>query len=200
LNIAALAARGKPTCAQSVHLQLATSKLFDVEDRAIMGSTQGGFTTHGSPRPLIQMPGSVYAPDDEPEFEKRVTRAQAELIAAKPNPAPNPMSQPFSSPRRRTALPVALCAILFLAAALKVMTKRPQAQSTAQATSQIKSFEAATRAPRQVMVRPLPVSRTTAYHMWTDADATQPLVIEKIAHNPDEFVRLVEENDRIERR
>jgi hypothetical protein len=46
----------------------------------------------------------------------------------------------------------------------------------------------------------LPVSRRSAAHEWTEADATSPLVIEKIAHNSEEFIRLVEENDRIERR
>ena len=50
------------------------------------------------------------------------------------------------------------------------------------------------------MLRPLPVSRSSAVHQWTEGDATSPVVIEKIAHNPDEFVRLVEENDRIQRR
>lgn len=44
------------------------------------------------------------------------------------------------------------------------------------------------------------MTRSTAAHEWTDADATQPAVIEKLAHNPDEFMRLVEENDRIKRR
>lgn len=40
----------------------------------------------------------------------------------------------------------------------------------------------------------------SATHQWTGADAMDPRVIEKIAHNPDEFIKMVEENDRILRR
>lgn len=54
--------------------------------------------------------------------------------------------------------------------------------------------------PDPVTLRPLPVSLTSASHEWTAGDASDPIVIEKLAHNPDEFIRMVEENDRIKRR
>lgn len=50
------------------------------------------------------------------------------------------------------------------------------------------------------VLRPLPVAHGSETHEWTDGDATATEVIEKIAHNPEEFIRLVEENDRIQRR
>jgi hypothetical protein len=113
------------------------------------------------------------------------------------------MSQPSSSSHRRVAaLPLALCAILLVAVAVKVADQRPEAPVSPAATAsrvQAPSGQAAS-APQEVVRRPLPVSRSSAVHEWTDADATLPVVIEKIAHNPDEFMRLVEENDRIERR
>jgi hypothetical protein len=52
----------------------------------------------------------------------------------------------------------------------------------------------------KVILHPLPVSSKSATHEWTDADATDPKIIERIAHNPDEFVRMAEENERIKRR
>ncbi|MEO5913843.1 MAG: hypothetical protein ABIS50_06395 [Luteolibacter sp.] len=54
--------------------------------------------------------------------------------------------------------------------------------------------------PDKVISRPLPVALTSATHQWAEGDATSPAVIEKIAHNPDEFIRMVEENERIKRR
>lgn len=51
-----------------------------------------------------------------------------------------------------------------------------------------------------VELRPLPVARASTGHEWTAEDARQADVIEKISHNPDEFIRMVEENDRIQRR
>lgn len=51
-----------------------------------------------------------------------------------------------------------------------------------------------------VLLRPLPVSSRSGTHEWTADDATRTEIIEKIAHNPDEFIRLVEENTRIKRR
>ncbi|MES2476600.1 MAG: hypothetical protein V4640_12525 [Verrucomicrobiota bacterium] len=51
-----------------------------------------------------------------------------------------------------------------------------------------------------VRLRPLPVALTSGTHEWTQDDATLPEVIEKIAHNPEEFIRLVEENELIKRR
>lgn len=54
--------------------------------------------------------------------------------------------------------------------------------------------------PDQVPLRPLPVSLTSASHEWTSGDASDPATIEKLAHNPDEAIRMIEENDRIHRR
>lgn len=50
------------------------------------------------------------------------------------------------------------------------------------------------------LLRPLAVSLRSGTHEWTPDDATSLAVIEKLAHNPDEFIRLVEENSRIKRR
>ena len=55
-------------------------------------------------------------------------------------------------------------------------------------------------ATNQVTLRPLPVSRSSSTHDWTSDDAMDPKVIAKLAHNPDEFIRLNEENERIKRR
>ena len=54
--------------------------------------------------------------------------------------------------------------------------------------------------PDQAARRPLPVSLTSASHEWTLGDASDPAIIEQIAHNPDEAIRMIEENDRIHRR
>lgn len=45
--------------------------------------------------------------------------------------------------------------------------------------------------------QPIPVSRRSTTHEWTADDATDLKVIERIAHNPDEIIRMVEENERI---
>jgi hypothetical protein len=55
-------------------------------------------------------------------------------------------------------------------------------------------------ATETVPLRPLPVSLTRGTHEWTAGDGMDPKVIEKIAHNPDEFIRMVEENERVKRR
>jgi len=51
-----------------------------------------------------------------------------------------------------------------------------------------------------VQLRPLPVSMTKGMNEWTEGDGSDPQVIEKLAHNPDEFIRMAEENERIKRR
>jgi hypothetical protein len=112
------------------------------------------------------------------------------------------MSQPTSTSRRRyAALPLALCAILLIAMVATVTNPSPQTQTAPPTLSKAQaSSTQVTPAPEKVVLRPLPVSRSSASHEWAEGDATTPAVIEKIAHNPDEFVRLVEENDRIQRR
>jgi hypothetical protein len=114
------------------------------------------------------------------------------------------MSQPSSSSRRRyVALPLALGSILLVAVTVRVM-KNPRPETSPAVTSRLQpqtsSDQAAMPVPDQVALRPLAVSQATATHQWTKDDATDPEVIERIAHNPDEFVRMVEENDRIKRR
>jgi hypothetical protein len=54
--------------------------------------------------------------------------------------------------------------------------------------------------PGAATQRPIPVSRRSATHEWTADDATDLKVIERIAHNPDEIIRMVGENERILRR
>lgn len=54
--------------------------------------------------------------------------------------------------------------------------------------------------PEAVVLRPLPVSVSTGSHEWTDADTSDPAVIQLIAHGPEEAIRMIEENDRIHRR
>ena len=48
--------------------------------------------------------------------------------------------------------------------------------------------------------RPLPVTQRSATHEWTEGDGRDPQVVQQIAHNEDEFIRLMEENERIIRR
>ena len=50
------------------------------------------------------------------------------------------------------------------------------------------------------ILRPLSASVETERHAWTREDAKAPEVIELLAHNPDEFTRMMEENTRIKRR
>lgn len=54
--------------------------------------------------------------------------------------------------------------------------------------------------PDAATQRPIPVSLRSATHEWTADDATDLKVIESIAHNPDEIIKMVEENERILRR
>lgn len=58
----------------------------------------------------------------------------------------------------------------------------------------------ASAAPDVVVHRPLAVATESASHAWTREDAKDPAVIDRIAHGPEEFLRMVEENDRIKRR
>lgn len=58
----------------------------------------------------------------------------------------------------------------------------------------------ATDPEKAVELRPLAVVQASPRHEWTSDDLRVPAVIEKIIHSPEEFIRMVEENDRIERR
>ncbi|MEX1049344.1 MAG: hypothetical protein WED15_07435 [Akkermansiaceae bacterium] len=54
--------------------------------------------------------------------------------------------------------------------------------------------------PATPLPRPLKVGNSSALHEWTEGDCMDPAVIERLASNPDEFIKMVEENDRIKRR
>ncbi len=54
--------------------------------------------------------------------------------------------------------------------------------------------------PSTPLTRPLPVVNSSAHHQWAEGDVLTPDAIQKIARNRDEFIRLVQENDRILRR
>jgi hypothetical protein len=54
--------------------------------------------------------------------------------------------------------------------------------------------------PAAPLARPLEVANSSARHEWTQGDCMDPAIIERLAANPDEFIKMVEENDRIKRR
>jgi hypothetical protein len=49
-------------------------------------------------------------------------------------------------------------------------------------------------------LRPFPVTRTSATCEWTSEDCKDPNVIRRLVHNESDYQRMVEENDRIQRR
>lgn len=51
--------------------------------------------------------------------------------------------------------------------------------------------------PAVTPLRPLPVEISSLRHEWTAGDAFDPGVVQQIAHNADEFRRLIEEGGRI---
>lgn len=117
-----------------------------------------------------------------------------------------PMSSSSHAPRgRRSALPVAACALLLLLALYQVASRPssaplPDSESASAATRPVRSGSLPSVPDEKPTRRPLPVAQSSHTHEWTAGDASSPAVIEKIAHNPEEFIRMVEENDRIKRR
>ena len=101
-------------------------------------------------------------------------------------------------------LPLVVAVCLLAPAAVLVAARRGESPSSPakaeMAEGRTQSRTSATTVPAAVALRPLPVERATDRHEWTAGDLSSPELIEKIAHNPDEFIRMVEENDRIERR
>lgn len=96
---------------------------------------------------------------------------------------------------------------LALLALLGVAVFRPanHPAPTVPAITVTKPASAPAAAPRpavagEVVLRPLAADRENARHAWTREDAMDPEVIEKLAHNPEEFTRMMEENTRIKRR
>lgn len=109
-------------------------------------------------------------------------------------------------PTRKNLPPRPLLAVLLLALVVAVIVvlrpafpDRPDALSSGNSVAPSRETPAPRSAPL-ASLRPLAVTRASSGHEWTADDARLPEVIEKISHNPDEFMRMVEENDRILRR
>ena len=108
------------------------------------------------------------------------------------------------SPRTRLWLG-ALALLALLGVVLLRQADRSAPATPATAIAVAKPAPAPTAAPRvavtgEVVLRPLATDQETARHAWTREDAKDPEVIEKLAHNPEEFTRMMEENTRIKRR
>jgi len=71
---------------------------------------------------------------------------------------------------------------------------KPAAHSTPVATSEIR------RNADRIPLRPLTVTLKTSTHEWTEGDGSDLKYLLAISHNPDETIRMVEENERIKRR
>ena len=108
------------------------------------------------------------------------------------------------SNRRRRVLIFGLIALIgislggFLQKSVSVAAKTDSTPVIAMPTTPVTPDDIAS--PETATHRPIPVSRRSATHEWTTDDATDLKVIERISHNPDEIIRMVEENDRILRR
>ncbi|MCB1134305.1 MAG: hypothetical protein KDN05_24525 [Verrucomicrobiae bacterium] len=95
--------------------------------------------------------------------------------------------------------------LALLAAGIATFPKSSETETSSVATAVPREQHSPVRStplqfPEQAVLRPLPVSLTSASHEWTDGNASDPAVIEKLAHNPDEAIRMIEENKRIHRR
>lgn len=51
--------------------------------------------------------------------------------------------------------------------------------------------------PAVAVLRPLPVAKSSELHEWTAGDCRDPEVLERIAHTPEEFERLLNEGARV---
>lgn len=106
---------------------------------------------------------------------------------------------------RRTSLFLLALGALFVGVLVfSRLGSRPQTGAAAAAAARTKSPAPASSVVSgegvRIALRPLSSARASAAHEWTAEDATAPETIAKIAHNRSEFVRLVQENSRIERR
>lgn len=106
---------------------------------------------------------------------------------------------------RRTAFFLLALAGLFAGVLLLgLLGQRPASSSPSAASgaqkSQAPQASLASRSGAGTALRPLAPVSASAAHEWTGEDATAPETIAKIAHNRSEFVRLVQENARIQRR
>lgn len=98
-------------------------------------------------------------------------------------------------------------AIVILAAVLAVRSGTPResvasVQPARQASTPGQTPSSTTPTVNQAgtVLHPLPVFKSSALHEWTAEDCKSPQVLERIVHNEEEFIRLMEENDRIKRR
>lgn len=101
----------------------------------------------------------------------------------------------------------ALLLLVLVVTALTALEKRRDSSDSPSARSvQVSRPDTARSTPSQrpypeeAIARPLPVSVASASHEWTAGDGSNLQVIEQIAHNPEEALRMIEENDRIHRR
>lgn len=121
-----------------------------------------------------------------------------------------PMSDPTNQQPRRSGpyLLIALACMVLLTAWI-LMQRNGKLRTAADANEPVVaeapvhpvvSVDPKPAFPDSPVAHPLAVVRTSAKHEWTSEDAKDPKVIERIAHNPEEAIRLIEENDRIKRR
>ena len=116
------------------------------------------------------------------------------------------MTKPTRAPWRYTAGVMILLALILTAImAIRHSSETDPSPQPAQAVAVVRPGQTPVTKPTpsfpdEVVLRPLPVSLASATHEWTDGDTSAPEVIERIAHNPDEAIRMIEENDRIHRR
>jgi hypothetical protein len=99
--------------------------------------------------------------------------------------------------------PLSIVLLLALVAAIAVFTRPPPtgvSPLSGDGEAPVPATRVAAAQEKPVVSRPLAVGHSGARHEWTAEDARLPEVIEKLAHNPEEFIRMVEENDRIQRR
>ena len=104
----------------------------------------------------------------------------------------------------RIATPVILSVVL-LGVAILFTGRHPQTPETgtvarAQPSQQTTATTPAYLLSEKPLLRPLPVSHKSLTHEWTHGDGSDLEVIGKLAHNPDEFIRMAGENERIKRR
>ncbi len=94
-------------------------------------------------------------------------------------------------------------ALLLLTAAILILrheTPREEARSTRLDAAATTTDAKVSSASEKIIRRPLAVALSKKNHEWTAENAMDLKVIEHIAHNPEEAIRLIEENDRIKRR
>lgn len=101
--------------------------------------------------------------------------------------------------------PAAALSLVLLGVVILITGRSPQTPEAGSVARAVPSRQTTSARPapslsEKTPLRPLPVSHQTLTHEWTEGDGFDPAVIEKLAHNPDEFIRMAEENERIKRR